>query len=138
MDWQAASHQSFYVDLACCATWFYFYNEDLCASFLTYYLAREATEEEKAKYYLMRIFTNIYYGIAFISLSLKMMTYISVPSDTDIEKLPSYLSFLQSVGAGQINLSDANAQQQFGFIFLRTAQGMMNQTYQNTYELLSR
>lgn len=136
VDWQAASPQSFYFDLACCASWFYFYSEDLCASFLTCYLGREASEEEKAKYYLMRIFVNIYYGIGFISLPLKVNPEHPVLSDSDIEKLPSYLSFMQSLGSGQVNLADANTQLQFGFVFLKTAAAMMDRKYQDATNLL--
>ena len=60
VDWQAASPQSFYFDLAYSANWFYFYSEDLCALFLTSYLGREGTAEEKAKYYLMRIYQYLF------------------------------------------------------------------------------
>jgi len=137
VDWQAASPQSFYFDLACCACWFYFYSEELCAAFLTYYFDREATEEEKAKYYLMRIFTYIYYGIGFISIPLKTKPDFHVLSDADIETLPTVLSFMQSIGSGQVDLSDANTQQQFGFVLLKTAEGMMDQRYQQAYELLN-
>ncbi len=137
VDWQAASPQSFYFDLAYCASWFYFYSEDLSASFLTYYLGREATEEEKAKYYLMRIFTNIYSGIGFISLSLKAAHNSHFISDEGIEKLPTFMEFMQSIGSGKVNLANTNMQQQFGFVILKTAQGMMDPRYQKAYKLLT-
>lgn len=137
VDWQAASPQSFYFDLAYCAIWFYFYNEDLCASFLMCYLEREATEEEKAKYYLMRIFTNIYLGISFIALLFKENPNFHALYDESIEKLPTYVAFMQSVGSGKANLADANVQQQFGFVFLKTAEGMMDQRYEYACKLLT-
>lgn len=137
VDWQAASPQSFYFDLACCASWFYFYNEDLCASFLTYYLGREASKEEKAKYYLMRVFAHIYFGIGFISLPLQIKPDLPILSDEGIAKLPTYLSFMQCIGSSEVNLSDAITQQQFGFVFLKTAEGMINQKYHQAYQLLS-
>jgi thiamine kinase-like enzyme len=137
LDWQAASPQSFYFDLACCAGWFYFYNEDLCALLLKLYFGREPTEIEKAKYYLMRVFSNIYYGIGFISLPVKTDSNFPVLNDADIEKLPAYLSFMQSVGSGQSDLTDPKTQQKFGFILLKTAEGMMDQRYQQAYKLLT-
>ena len=136
VDWQAASPQSFYFDLAYCSNWFYFYNEDLCALFLKSYFGREVTEEENAKYYLMRIFTYIYLGIGFISLPFKENQNIPILSDENIEKLPSYLKFMQSLGSGVVDLENADVQQQFGFIFLKTAIKMMDQRYKHAYEFL--
>jgi thiamine kinase-like enzyme len=137
VDWQTASPQSFYFDLACCATWFYFYNEDLSASFLTYYLGREATDKEKAKYYLMRIFVHVYYGVNFIALASQGSSDLPVLQDEEIKKLPPFSSFMQSIGSGQINLSDADIQQQFGFIFLKAAEDMMNQQYQQACQVVA-
>jgi tRNA A-37 threonylcarbamoyl transferase component Bud32 len=136
IDWQAASLQSFYFDLACCAGWFYFYNEDLCALILNSYFGREPTELEKAKYYLMRVFTNIYFGIGFISLPLKKNSDFPILNDADIEKLPAYLSFMQSLGSGQSDLSDPKTQHNFGLIFLKTSEKMMDDRYQQAYKLL--
>lgn len=136
VDWQAASPQSFYFDLAYSASWFYFYNEDLCASFLNSYLKREATKEEKSKYYLMRIFTNIYLGIGFISLSLKVDNPIEILSDGNIEKLPTFTEFLQTVGSRKVNLGEPSVQQKFGFVFLKNAETMMDQRYQSACKLL--
>ena len=121
VDWQAASPQSFYFDLACCANWFYFYNDELCDLFLTSYFAREATKEEKSKFHLMRIFADIYYGIGFISLPLRIESDFPILSDLEIEKLPTYISFMKSLGANQVNLGDLNTQQEFGFILLKNA-----------------
>jgi hypothetical protein len=136
IDWQAASLQSFYFDLACCAGWFYFYNEDLCALILNSYFGREPTELEKAKYYLMRVFTNIYFGIGFISLPLKKNSDFPILNDADIEKLPAYLSFMQSLGSGQSDLSDPKTQHNFGLIFLKTSEKMMDDRYEQAYKLL--
>lgn len=79
VDWQAASPQSFYFDLAYSATWFYFYSENISTSYLNAYLEREANKEEKAKYYLMRVFANIYLGIGFISLSGAFRNEVQFP-----------------------------------------------------------
>lgn len=136
VDWQAASPQSFYFDLAYCASFSYFHSEDLCMSFLKYYLEREATEEEEYKYYLMRVFTNIYLGIGFISLPLKSNQYFPVLLDYQIEKLPTFVQFMQSIGSGKTNLSDANVQQQVGFSLLKTAEAMMNNKYYQACQFL--
>lgn len=136
VDWQAASPQSLYFDLAYCSNWFFFYNEDLCAFFLKSYLGRAATEEENAKYFLMRIFTYIYLGIGFISLPFKENQNIPILSDEDIGKLPSYLDFMQSLGSGVVDLEKVDTQQQFGFIFLKTAIKMMDRRHQHAYEFL--
>lgn len=121
VDWQAASPQSFYFDLACAANWFYFYSEDLCDLFLSYYFDREPTIAEKYKYNLMRLFTDVYYGIIFISLPVKTQLDFPVLSDLEIEKLPTYPLFMKSLGTGQINLGNLTTQQEFGFILLKNA-----------------
>ncbi len=136
VDWQAASPQSFYFDLSYSANWLYFYNEDLCASFLNAYLKRKANEKEIAKYYLMRIFSNIYLGIGFISLPLKLDTNMQILSDESIDELPNFIEFIQSIGSGRVNLADPRVQQQFGFVFLKNSEKMMNQRYQSAYKLL--
>lgn len=139
IDWQAASPQSFYFDLACCANFFYFYSETLCESFLKHYLEREATKEENCKYFLMRIFANIFYGIVLISLSLKSSKAnpnYHVLSDDNIEKLPTNVEFMQSMASGKVNLGDPMVLQELGFVFLNTAIGMMDQRYQQACKLL--
>ena len=126
VDWQAAAPRNLYFDLSCCATFFYFFNENLCIQFLKDYFDREVTQEEMEKYQLMQIFTHIYYGIGFIAISGELDPHLSVMSDDELEKLPNYLAFMQDIGAGKVNLASAKAQQQFGFIFLKTAVNMMN------------
>ncbi len=124
VDWQAASPQSFYFDLAYSATWFYFYNEDLCKLFLTAYLEREATAEEQKKYYLMRVFVNIYLGIGFISLPFKTNNNFPILSQDAVDELPAFHEFLQMIGSGKMNLADPLVQQKFGFVFLKNAERM--------------
>lgn len=137
VDWQAASPQSLYFDLACSANWLYFYREDLCEELLEGYFEREATGEEKAKYYLMRIFTYIYFGIGFISLSVQAATPNNILTDIEIENLPTHLSFMQSIGSGKVNLILSDTKQQFGFVLLKAAESMMNQKYREANDLLN-
>lgn len=132
IDWQAASPQSFYYDLACVATWFYFYDEKLCESLLNIYLERDATESEKAKYYLMRVFAQVYFGIGFIAMPLKTNAHFPVMKNEEIEKLPDFMTFIQSIGRGQVNLSDMAEQQKFGFTFFRKAKSMINEEYERS------
>jgi thiamine kinase-like enzyme len=121
VDWQAASPQNFYFDLACTANFFYFYSEELCQLFLNKYFGRLPTIEENEKYTLMRRFTHIYYGIIFISLPLCAQIMLSPLTDSEISALPSYLDFMKSIGSGETKLTDPATQQRFGYIFLKTA-----------------
>lgn len=134
IDWQAASPQKLFFDLACCTTFFYFYDENLCAEFLKAYFGRELTKEEISKYYRMKIFTNIYYGIIFLAISQETNQNIDVLSDKSISKLPTYLEFMQSIGSGNANLRDANTQQKFGFVFLKVA---LNEIISSRYKNLT-
>lgn len=136
VDWQAASTQSFYYDLACVATWFYFYDEKLCQSLLNIYLERDANEIEQAKYYLMRVFTQIYFGVGFISMPLKSNNQFPVMVNDEIEKVPDFKQFLQSIGRGQVNLADPKEQQKFGFSFFREAKTMMNEQCERSCAVL--
>lgn len=137
IDWQAASPQSFYFDLACCSTFFYFYNDDLCSSFLECYFGRKPTETEQAKYYLMRVFSLIYYGIIFISIPLNADKNYPILTDDAIEKLPTYVELMKAIGAGKANLADAATQQQFGFVLLRTAlEKMIAKNFSESYKIL--
>lgn len=121
VDWLVAMPQNFYFDLACCASFFYFYDEALCKTFLTYYFEREPTEMEFTKFNLMRIFTNIYYGIIFLAFPVMTGKPAPLLREDQLASLPSYSEFMQAIGRGQVNLGDPATQQQFGFIFLKTA-----------------
>ena len=120
VDWQAASPQSFYFDLACCANWFYFYNEELCQSLLKEYFGRLPNREENEKYTLMRQFANIYYGIGFVAIASQGKVKLPPLSPDEIALLPSYLQFMQSIGQGKANLADPSTQQQFGYSLMNT------------------
>ena len=136
VDWQAASPQSFYFDLSCCDIFFYFYSEELSAAYLRSYLERDPTEIENAKYFLMRIFVNIYFGIGFLSIPLRTDSGVSFMSATAISELPTYGKFMQAIGSGKVNLSDASVQHQFGLIFLNTAaQAMSTADYSRAIHL---
>ena len=121
VDWQAASPQSFYFDLASSANFFYFYSEEWCQLFLKEYFGRSTHRDENEKFKLMRKFTHIYYGIVFIALPLLKNIQLSPLSEQEIASLPSYLEFMQLLGSGKVTLSDPKTQQRFGYIFLKTA-----------------
>lgn len=137
VDWQAASPQSFYFDLAYCATWFCAHREDFCLPFLDNYFGRGANELEKAKFYLMRVFVNIYLGFAFIALAVKKNPQLQVLSDNEIQGLASYSAFIKSIGSGNVTLGNPEMQLQFGFIFLNTAVALMDERYQQAYATVS-
>jgi|GEM_PF-4416338 hypothetical protein len=44
---------------------------------------------------------------------------VNLLSQERIEILPSYLEFMNSIGSGEVNLSDGQCQQQLGFIYLK-------------------
>ncbi len=85
----------------------------------------------------MRIFTYIYFGIGFISLSVQTEAPNKILKDTEIENLPTYLSFMQSIGSGKVNLTLSDTKQQFGFVLLKAAESMMNQEYWEANDLLN-
>jgi hypothetical protein len=84
----------------------------------------------------MRLFVYVYYGITFTSLSLHIKANLPVLNDEDIKNSPTYLSFMQAISVGQVNLSDSKTQLKLGFILLKTAKSMMNQTYHEAFEML--
>jgi len=119
IDWATASPQNFYFDLACCANFFYYDNNELCQIFLTEYFGRQLNRDENKKFRLMQKFTHIYYGIMFIFMSLQANIKLLPLSHSDIESLPAYSEFMQSIGAGKVNLGDPETQQKFGYVFLK-------------------
>ena len=62
VDWNAASQQNFYFDLACCGVFYYFSNVDASDKFLHAYFSRKLTAAEKSKYQFMKVFVSIYFG----------------------------------------------------------------------------
>ena len=135
VDWQAAAPQSFYFDLACYATFMFSTNTDLCNAFLQAYLERKPTEDEIAKYTLMRVFTNIYYGIGFISISLEAGKDIPVMSDENISKLPHHGVVLQEVAAA---FADPQNKQKFGFACLKSSlETITNERYRKSFDLVA-
>ena len=134
VDWQAAAPRSFYFDLSCYAT-FMFSSNAKCNEFLQAYLEREPKEEEIAKYNLMRIFTNIYYGIGFIAISLEGGKDLPLMSDENISKLPHHCIVLQAVAAA---LNDSMNKQKFGFACLKSSlEAIADEKYRKAFEQVS-
>lgn len=119
IDWNAASPQSFYFDLACSERFFYFYNQTLADGFLKQYFGRELTNTEKNKFRLMSIFVSIYFGFMFIYLSGS--NKFPLMGNEEINALPSYQEFMGLLGQGKEKIDDPHSQQKFGFVFLKTA-----------------
>ena len=118
IDWLAASPQSLYFDLACCGLFFYHNNEQCMTDLLCEYFDRQPTAIEMFKFNLMRRFADIYYGIGFLTLSMKTDSTLSPLDLRDIEALPTYSSFMGMIGNGKVNLADAASQQKLGYILM--------------------
>lgn len=118
VDWQASCKRNLYFDLACMAIFFYYFDRDLQNKFLEEYLQRQPTEIEQAKYELMQIFVNIYYGIIFISLPFLNHQPLDPLSENQVGALSDFNTFMQNIGAGFVNIGQHEVQQQFGHVFL--------------------
>jgi len=117
VDWDTATQDNFYFDLATCMIFFYFNDEEASETFLNNYFERSPNQVERDKLNLMKIFVYIYYGITFAYTS--SLRKIDLLSQETIEALPSYLEFMDSIGSGRVNLGDGRSQQQLGFIYLK-------------------
>ena len=129
LDWDSASPQNLYFDLATCALFYYYYDEDnLCRELLTQYLQRTPDEVEENKYYMMRIFAYMYFGIGFVTIypNLKPL------SDKDCQTLPSFSEMYRIIASGQVTPENL---QKFGLSCLNKA---FNEINDNKYLSLIR
>ena len=134
VDWSAAAQENFYFDLASCAIFFYHGNDMAIAKFLQIYFSRTLSQQELDKFYLMQVFVALYYGIMFIYASTQQQnTPLSVQTIAD---LPSYATFMQSIGKGEVNLADSMAQQQLGWIYIQMA--LTQQQYATLSDTITR
>jgi thiamine kinase-like enzyme len=124
IDWASATQQSFYFDLACASIWFFYQNEPANAAFLQAYLQREPTEDEHRKFYLMRLFVAVYYGIIFLFLGTLNETPLI--AQEEIDALPPYAPFMEMIGSGQENLAQETSRQKMGFVFLKNVAAAQN------------
>ena len=119
IDWASASQQSFYFDLACTCSFLFYRDEQTSDEFLQAYLQRTPTTDEADKFYRMRQFVRVYYGLIFVYLGTKNEPVLL--SQTEVDELPSYPQFMQMLGEGKENLAFAKSRQKMGFIQLKTA-----------------
>ncbi len=130
VDWAAAAQENFYFDLASCVTFFFFQNNDVAEMFLNAYFKRSLNQNEKDKFNLMQAFVYVYFGLMFIFISC--VQKVDLLSQKEIDKLPSYSLFMDSIGSGEVNLGCAKAQQRLGFIYLKMAKSAYNnQAFKN-------
>ncbi|MCA9922721.1 MAG: phosphotransferase family protein [Anaerolineales bacterium] len=119
IDWASATQQSFYFDLASASLFFFYQNDAINDAFLRAYLKRPSTPVETAKYFLMRLFVSIYYGLIFLYLSTQNKPQLL--SQAEVDTLPEHSHFMQLVGDGKENVATPRSQQKLGFIYLKTA-----------------
>lgn len=124
VDWEGASQQSLYFDLASCGNFFYYDYPALETHLLSAYFQRPPTSEETHKYYHMRRFVAVYYGCMFLYIS-RMMGATQLP-DYALDTLPTYSEMMHKVAAGEANLGNPQTQQKLGLIYLLTASRMTN------------
>lgn len=122
IDWQLATLENFYFDLAGAVGSFNFYDEVLYQLLLKKYFGREPDHDESEKFVLMRKFLEIYYGIAMIFFSSRNIKLLPL-SENDIALLPEYFEFNKSIRENKISLSCSEIQQKFGYLLLKTALG---------------
>ena len=135
VDWQAAAPRSFYFDLACYATFMFGSNTDLCHAFLKSYLEREPTMEEVAKYDLMRVYTNIYYGVGFVSLSVTAERNHPAITNDEIAQLAHHGNVLFEVAA---DLANPINKEKLGFACLKSSlKTIASPQYKKAFELVS-
>jgi thiamine kinase-like enzyme len=120
VDWATAAQESFYFDLATCAIFYFYRKNDLEESFLESYFDRELDLNEKAKFYLMKVFVSIYYGVLFLFTSCTESK--DFLSESEIYTLPEYSQFMELISEDNVDLSDPVSRQKMGFVFLKKAE----------------
>lgn len=109
VDWEAAFQNDRYADLAVVAN-FLVNNEAQERSFLEMYLERPASEYERARLYLMRQLSHLFYAMAFL---------MQVGSgDERQEAIPEFGEFHRRVWAGEADLADKHVKRVYGRVHL--------------------
>ena len=124
IDWTAAAQENFYFDLASCVTFFFFQNNGAAEMFLNAYFKRSLNQNEKDKFNLMQAFVYVYFGLMLIFNSC--VRKANLLSQKEIDKLPSYSQFMDSIESGEVNLGCGKSQQRLGFIFFKMAKSAYN------------
>jgi len=122
LDWEAATQENFYFDLACCCNFFFFQpaptqNSSSEKAFLEAYFKRPLTAQEEEKYARARTFVTIYYGIMFVHIS--GIQGASLLTQNEIDALPTYPQFMGQVAQGKEHLDNPTSQQRLGFVYLK-------------------
>lgn len=93
IDWESAGNESLYFDLAVATNTLLFKMPDSESLLLNAYLKSEPTQEQLAKFKLMRVFAYLFYGFVLLYLS----TSIQEPrlSDSEITGLKSFTEFIE-------------------------------------------
>jgi hypothetical protein len=119
IDWEAASSQNRYFDLASCGNFFYFYDRGVELALLTDYFERKPSKDEVRKYFLMRRFVSVYYGMMFLYIAGIMgATCLSID---EIANSPSHSEMMTGIESGVENMNNPQTLQKMGFAYLKMA-----------------
>lgn len=130
VDWAIAAQENLYFDLASCVTYFFFRNNGAAEMFLNAYFKRPPNQNEKDKFNLMQAFVYVNFGLMLIYNG--SVRRVNLLSQKEIDKLPSYSQFMDSIRSGEVNLECGKSQQRLGFVFLKMAKSAYNsQAFKN-------
>lgn len=133
-EWEAASQFDPYFDLATVANYF-IYGYTKLEVFLTEYFGREATDEERAKLFLMQQLSFCYYALLFLHGAVK--AGVAPLTEEEIALLPDYHFVQQRIASGVMRLSTPSDLQKLAVIFVKESlRAVTTSQYTHALELL--
>ncbi|MDC0344823.1 phosphotransferase [Alphaproteobacteria bacterium] len=116
IDWEAASQDDPFFDLAT-VTLFYKFHDDLEMRFLTSYFGRTPEKADIKKLHGMQKLVAAYYGAAFLFVS-QSMKVLEPLTDCEIEQLPSFKDFFRH---GKEKFNTPESTQRLSYVLLKEA-----------------
>jgi thiamine kinase-like enzyme len=114
VDWEAAFLNDRYLDLAVVAN-FLVRSEDDERAFLQCYLGEEPTEYHHARFFLMSQLLHIFYFTVFMVI----VSGAGETIDLNLFNTIDYRTFHDQMWAGEINLANNDARQQYAWVHLQ-------------------
>jgi hypothetical protein len=113
VDWEAAFLNDRYLDLSMVAN-FVVTNEEEEMAYLKSYFGKEATEYQKAQFFLMRQITHM----AYFTFIMRMCSIDGKPIDLNFVK-PDFRTFHDDMWAGKINLATTDAKLKYSWVHMQ-------------------